>query len=459
MKQLIILFTLLILFFGCTSNGNDNNNITNPPINGDINQVIINPPVASGLVGFSELDDSKLTIQALNDLILANNSFAVDYYNKLDSSKDQSGKNIFFSPFSISTSLAMTYEGADGVTAEEMRKVLYFSENDTERRAAFANVYNNLNKSASKGNYTINIANALWNEITYPFKQSFYDTIENYYYGKSTPVDFNNAPEEQRQKINLWVENQTNKKIIELLPKNSILEDTRMVLVNAIYFKGDWNNKFDEKNTYGGEFSVNENTKKDTQMMYQKNEFNYYEDDSFQYVELPYKGEDMSMIVLLPKENYVPCGAGTNDCVNPTNNVNYNFIIPSASEITELKTKMSTQKIEVHLPKFKFRTNYQMKKDLQEMGLKEAFTNFANFSKMDEQNYIKIDEIYHQAFVEVNEEGTEAAAATAVVVIQKTSMPAPSPIFNANHPFFFYIQDNVSGEILFLGKIVDPTLE
>jgi len=389
-------------------------------------------------------------------LILANNSFAVDYYNKLDSSENQSGKNIFFSPFSISTALAMTYEGAEGITAEEMRNVFYFPKNDEERRAAFANVYNNLNKSASKENYKINIANSLWNEQTYPFKKSFYDIIEKHYYGKSIPVDFINAPEEQRQKINLWVENQTNKKIINVLPENSILDNTRMVLVNAIYFKGDWNNKFDEKNTYEGEFNINNTTKKNTQMMYQKKEFNYYEDDSFQYVELPYKGEDTSMIIILPQSLYPDCEE-FGDCYGEPH-IKYDFSIPSANELLELKTKMKPREVQIHLPKFKFNTNYQMKKDLQEMGMNEAFSNQADFSKMDEKNEVKIGEIYHQAFIEVNEKGTEAAASTVVVMIRKTSLER-NPIINANHPFAFYIQDNVSGEILFMGKIVDPTLK
>ncbi len=459
MKKIIfaMLLILLVSLFGCT-NQNQNNSNDNNQVN-DTNQIIVNPPVTSGLVGFSGLDDSELTIQALNDLILANNSFAVDYYNKLDSGKNQSGKNLFFSPFSISTALAMTYEGADGLTAQEMRNVFYFSENDDERRAAFANVYNNLNESALKGNYKINIANALWNEQTYTFKESFYDTVKNYYYGKSTPVDFINAPEEQRLKINSWVEDQTNKKIIELLPEKSILDDTRMVLVNAIYFKGDWNTQFKKEDTKENDFFVSEEETTIAQMMYQNNNFNYYENDSFQYVELPYKGGDLSMIIGLPTEIYSDCGEELTDCSTGTE-INYNFSIPNASELLEVKSKMSLEKVEIYLPKFKFNTAYKMSKDLKEMGMLQAFSNNADFSKMDERRETKIDEIYHQAFVEVNEEGTEAAAATAIVMVQTTAvMPEEKIIVNANHPFFFYIQDNVSGEILFLGKIVDPTLE
>jgi serpin B len=155
------------------------------------------------------------------------------------------------------------------------------------------------------------------------------------------------------------------------------------------------------------------------------------------------------MIVILPQLSYPQCNENENCTAMEHGRINYNFSIPTAEEILKLNTKMTKQKVEVHLPKFKFKTNYQMKNDLIEMGMKEAFTNEANFSKMDERNYVKIDQIYHQAFVEVNEEGTEAAAATAVVIVEKTSMPN-YPIINANRPFAFFIQDNVSGEILFL---------
>ncbi len=437
--KLIALFALFILIlFGCTT---------------------VNPPV--GLMGFKQLDDSKSTSEGLNELVLANNSFAVDYYNKLDSNPENVGKNILFSPFSISTAVGMTYEGADGKTAEEMRKVFYFPQDDTVRQSSFAKLFNSMNESASKGNYKLGIANALWNEKNYVFKKSFYDTVDKYYYGKSTPVDFQNAPEEQRLLINKWVEDQTQQKIKELLPKgppSSITSETRMVLVNAIYFKGDWLTKFKTENTHDLDFFVSEGAKVTVKMMNQTEKFDYFEDSNFQYVELPYKGKDMSMIIILPKNEMIVCENMEQGCnVDPGFFIEYDFNIPSAEELSLMKSKMTTTEVNASLPKFKFTAEYKMKKDLKEMGMEEAFSDFANFSKMDAANYVKIGEIYHKAFVEVNEEGTEAAAATAVVMVEKIAMDVPI-VFNANHPFAFYIQDNKTEEILFLGKVVDPTL-
>jgi serpin B len=431
--KVIALFALLILFlFGCTT---------------------VNPPV--GLMSFKQLDDSKATAEGLNELVLANNSFAVDYYNKLDSNPENNEKNIFFSPFSISTVLAMTYEGADGKTAEEMRKVFYFPADDTVRQSSFAKLYNSLNESSSKGNYSLNIANALWNEKTYEFKQSFYDTIDNHYYGKSTPVDFINTPEEQRQLINKWVEDQTNKKIIELLPTKSIKSQTVLVLTNAIYFKGDWASKFKSENTKDADFFVSEEKKITAKIMQQKEEFNYFDDGVFEYLELPYKGEDMSLIVILPKNETMDCEGMGEDCEGKDFQIKYDFSIPSVNVLSQAQSRMNKRELMVFLPKFKFESEYKLEKDFQEMGMLEAFENTANFSKMDATNNVKIDQVYHKAFVEVNEEGTEAAAATAVVMESISAMPRT---FNANHPFAFYIQDNKTGEILFLGKIVNPTL-
>lgn len=427
MKSKIIfigLILIILLLIGCTNTILPTSNL----------------PIANGLISFKALDDSQATQQGVNDLVLANNKFAIDYYNKIDT-----GKNIFFSPFSISTALAMTYEGASGKTAEEMQNVFYFPENDLERRASFAKIYNSLNNSVSKGNYDLSIANSLWAEQTYEFYQSYFDLIEKYYYGKVNNVDFVNYPEEQRQKINAWVEEQTKNKIKDLLPETppSITTETRLVLTNAIYFKGDWATKFKEENTKQEDFFVSENNIVKAQLMEQEEEFFYYKDNEFQYLELPYKGEEISMLIILP--------------LNNEGKINYDFDIPTAEQLMELKEKMFKQEVIVRIPKIKLETKYEMKKDLQEMGLREAFTNSANFSKMDPENFVRISEIYHKAFVEINEEGTEAAAATAVVIIEKTAF-VQTELFKANKPFAFIIKNN-NEEILFMGKIVDPTKE
>ena len=427
---LVVLITML-LFFGCVGQKEK-----------DGSSVMDSPLV--GLVEFKELDDSRATSEGLATLVLANNQFGVDYYNKLVNSEEQSGENVLFSPFSISTALAMTYEGADGLTAEEMRNVLYYPLDDLVRRSSFARMFNLLKESASKGDYELSVSNTLWNEKTYKFKESFYDVLDSYYYAKSTPLDFLNNPEEQRELINDWVSQNTKEKIKDILPRGSITNDTRLVLANAIYFKGDWLSEFNSRQTIQKDFFVNSEEWVSVLMMNKRGDFVYFEDEEFQYLKLPYKGGEISMVVLLPRE------------------IKTNFDIPSAKELMDLQQKMSTEDVIVDLPKFKFEAKYELKKDLIEMGLRKAFTDSADFSKMDERKAVKIDEVFHKAFIEVNEGGTEAAAATVVVAKATSAMPQPvvvePKVFNANHPFVFYIVDEVGGEILFMGRVVNPNL-
>lgn len=425
MKKIIFFVLLFASFFlmGCVKN--DEGLLTPPTTQPDV------------FYNFKKLDDSKATSEGLNLIVTANNQFGVDYYNELN---QDINKNILFSPFSISTALAMIYEGADGLTAKEMREVLYYPENDLIRRSSFAKMYNLLNDEFSLNNhYELSVSNTLWNEKIYDFKKSFYDVIDEYYYASSTPVDFINYPEKQRLLINEWVERNTRYKIKNILPEESITDETKMVLANAIYFKGSWLSEFDSKQTTQKDFFVDNEEKVSVLMMRKEEELNYFEDEEFEYLELPYKGENISMVVLLPKE------------------ITTNFYIPLAKELMDLNKKMSKEKIIVDLPKFKFEAEYKLKEDLIKMGMREAFTDFANFSKMDEKNFVKIDEVYHKAFIEVNEEGTEAAASTVVVVVQKTSITKPN-FFNANHPFAFYIQNKTTGEILFLGRVSNPNL-
>jgi serpin B len=397
---------------------------------------------------FKQLDDSKATTEGVNDLVLGNNQLTLDLYKKFDSSS----KNVFFSPFSISTALSMTYEGAAGKTAEEMRSVLHLQENDITRQSSFAKIFNKMNADASSGNYVFNLANAIWMEKTYVFDGNFTNILQNYYYGKITNVDFKNTPDASRLEINSWVNEQTKAKIKEILPTDSIQSDTKLVLTNAIYFKGDWATKFKKENTMEKEFLFSNfdspENKIPVQMMSQTAKFKYFEDGNFQYLKMPYKGDKLSMLVMLPVifHDYDAYTDAVYDYKQ--------FDLPSAEEISSVTNRMQEKELLVSIPKFEFETEYTLKDTLLGMGMVEAFDNKANFSRMDPANFLKIDQIYHDAYVKVDEEGTEAAAATAVVMVVKSAMPSS---FNANHPFAFAIVDNETGLILFMGKVVDPT--
>jgi serpin B len=381
-------------------------------------------------------DDSQATTENVINVVNNNNQFALELYSEL---KDQ-GDNVFFSPYSIATALAMTYEGARGQTAEEMQSVLHFPENDIIRRSSYARIHNLINKKDKE--YTLNSANALWAQENYPFLEDYTNTVEQYYAGKSTNLDFVGETEKSRQTINNWIEEQTNNKIKDLIPPGSINSLTRLVLTNAVYFKGDWVLKFDKRKTRDAPFKITPERTVQVKMMGltgQKARFNYafFPENELQIIELPYKGEELSMIILLPKEG------GMADLEESL----------TVENLNQWKSRMHETKIDVYMPKFKFETRYFLPNPLSKMGMPTAFQwPGADFSGMDGTNNLYISNVIHQAYVEVHEEGTEAAAATAVVV----GITGLANQFRADHPFIFMIQERQTGGILFLGKVVDP---
>ncbi|MFH1584157.1 MAG: serpin family protein [Actinomycetota bacterium] len=377
-------------------------------------------------------DDSKATEEGVETVINANNQFTLDLYLKF---KDEE-ENIFFSPYSISTALVMTYEGARGKTAEEMRSVFYFPEDDDMRRYSFARIYNQINKKDKK--YKLHTANALWTQIDYSFLDEYLDVVEKYYAGKATNLDFVNETEKSRKTINSWVEEKTNNKIKNLIPAGILDAETRLVLTNAIYFKGTWLLQFNKEYTRQEDFRVSpEKTVKVDMMSLTDEEFNYAETEELQILELLYEGEDLSMLIILPKENDL-------------NSLEDSF---SLEKLSELRNSLGVQKVDIYIPKFKFETKYFMVKTLKEMGMPTAFSMDADFSGMDGATDLFIANVIHQAFVDVNEEGTEAAAATGVVMELKAAMPT---VFRADHPFIFMIQERETGNILLLGRVIDP---
>jgi serpin B len=387
-----------------------------------------------------EVNDSGYTLEGIQEVSNANNQFAMDMYFDLSKTNTE---NLFFSPYSIYSALAMTYEGANGATAEEMKNVFYFPENNILRPNSAA-IYNIINKKEKS--YELRTGNALWAQKEFSFLPEYFNLIEKYYGGKAVNLDFINELEKSRLTINDFILKQTNYKIKDLLQQNDLTDDTKLVLTNAIYFKGDWKYEFDKKDTMDLNFKVNSNNiiKIPTMIMSPEDKkFNYFENDLLQIIELPYKDNELSMLVLLPKDN-----------------VSSLEKVLSYAKLNEWKKSMTQKEVsKINLPKFKFDTRYYLQNNLSDMGMPTAFSrSAADFSKMNGDTRLMISKVIHQAFVSVDEKGTEAAAATAVIMIAK-SMPNPvaNIIFNADHPFIFIIQENETNEILFLGRMVNPS--
>jgi serpin B len=371
------------------------------------------------------------------DVIEENNRFAINLYSQY---KSEEG-NIFFSPFSISTAMAMVYEGAEGKTAKEIKSVFGFPKYDNSRRNQYSTLLSEINKKDKK--YTLNTANALWAEQDFNFLDNYLTTVEKYYGGKTTNLDFKNDWEASRLIINNWVEDKTNNKIKDLFPEGSINPLTRLVLTNAIYFKAEWLKQFDADKTRDMNFRVNPDKSIKVPMMQRtdgKSIFNYTQNKDLQILEMPYAGEDLSMLILLPFNNDIEV-------------LENSFTI---EKLTEWKKSLRKRRVKIYIPKFKFETKYFLKETLGDLGMPTAFTNLADFSGMTGTKELEIDKVIHQAFIEVNEEGTEAAAATGIAMVVK-SIPPPTPIFKADHPFIFIIQQNETGNILFMGRVNNPT--
>ncbi|MBL8798361.1 MAG: serpin family protein, partial [Planctomycetia bacterium] len=367
-------------------------------------------------------------------LVQGNNQFAFDLYGRLRQEKG----NLFLSPYSISTALGMTSAGARKDSLTQMEKTLRFPVEQTRLHPAFGALLRDT--KAGKG-YQLSVANALWCQVNYPFHDDFLKVNETYYGGKPTGLEFRKT-EEARQTINTWVEKQTQDKIKELLKPNVLDADTRLVLTNAIYFKGDWADKFDKKLTQDQPF-LTSSAKVPVPLMRRNGDYKYLDGGSFQALELPYANKELSMLVFLPKK------------VDGLAEFEQTL---SAEKLQTWQGQMRQREVRVFLPRFKMTAEFKLNNVLQALGMSDVFDKGrSNLSGITNAEQLYITAAIHKAFVDVNEEGTEAAAATAVL-IAPTSAPLvqPPPEFRADHPFFFVIRDNRSGSILFAGRLVEP---
>jgi len=365
-----------------------------------------------------------------------NTEFALELYSRLKETKE----NLFFSPYSISAAIAMTYAGAKGDTEKQMAETLHFTLKEESLHAAFSELQNRLNKGGKKGTYELSIANALWRQQGYTFLEKFTELLERNYGAGLKEVDFKEATEAARGIINQWVEKETHDKIKELLKPGVLNEMTRMVLTNAIYFKGLWESQFKEERTKPLPFTLLNNEKTEVPMMYQSKKFRCAEYDNIQILELPYKGNDISMFILLPVKS------------NGLKNLEELLSSERLKEWLQ-RDNMPETEVSVYLPKFRLTSEFSLKDVLKSMGMADVFSTAADFSGMTGKKDLFISEVIHKAFVDVNEEGTEAAAATAVIMTRGMSR---TTLFRADHPFIFMICDNPSGSILFLGRVINP---
>ncbi|XP_078395627.1 leukocyte elastase inhibitor-like isoform X1 [Cetorhinus maximus] len=379
----------------------------------------------------------------MEDLSKANCQFTLDLFKKLIE-KNQAG-NIFFSPFSISTALAMVYLGAKGNTASQMAKALHFDQVG-DVHSGFQKLQLDINQADVS--YLLKVANRLYGEKSYNFLEEFCKSTVKFYGAEMTAVDFQAAADETRQEINKWVEAQTEGKIQDLLIQGSLNSNTRLVLVNAIYFKGSWAEKFDEQNTKEMPFRLNKNESKPVKMMYQEEEFLFCDNPELKIkvLELPYVGNDLSMIILLP-DDIMDDSTGLKQLEKA-------LTFEKLQEWT-LTNRMRKMNVHVRLPKFKLEDEYELSSPLSSLGMQDLFeVSRADLSGMSGARDLSMSKVVHKSFVEVNEEGTEAAAATAVVIrCQSYTMPQR---FIADHPFLFFIRHNKSNNILFFGRYTSP---
>ena len=400
--------------------------------------VIVQNQPYSDIIGDDIIPDDEGPIPVGNLTFQdAVNSFSFKIFEELF---EEDNNNLFISPYSIFTALAMTYEGAKGETAEEMADVLHVEQDNESFHLYMKTLYDVLN--IQNIDYNISTANALWVKKNLQLLEEYLNIIREFYGGDATEVDYSN-PSESAAIINQWVENQTNGLIKDLITEDMINPLTALILTNAIYFKGIWKTQFDPENTTNRPFETAAGTSVEAETMTLVNtydRFYYAENDDMQLLELPYAGDDISMMIFLPKINDIASFVNTIDI----------------EMFSTLKASMIERKVDIYLPKFEVETQYVLKENLMNLGMTIPFTENADFSLITGSKELFISNVIHKAFIDVNEEGTEAAAATAVVM-ETTANGGSNIVFDCNHPFLYLIYHKQTGTILFMGSITDPT--
>lgn len=446
LKSLVIVLTMILC--GCqtelTTTPNNTSDLqipTSEPVQQPVELKLTSKYLNSPLPRQTVLLQSD---QQLDNFVQANNEFALAIFQQLRS--ENPGQNMIFSPHSILFALAMTYAGAGGQTADEMRTVLGINQDDL----SFHQNWNTLDIwlatrtkeiQANSPDYMLRLTNAVWAQQDYPFNSSYLDLLSSYYGSGLHTIDFSGFPEPSRLEINNWVAENTSQKIIELIPEGAIKPLTRMVLVNAIYLNAPWKQAFNSEFTTKQSFFKLDQQVVDVNMMEKTINLPYLVTDQVSMVEIPYIGDDLAMVLLMPESK------------------SYDSFVSALDEsmIADLISQETWGEVELKIPRFKAENKFQLNNVLGKMGMKQAFDpNLADFSAMAEGNNLYIDQVIHQAVIAVDEAGTEAAAATAVIILGKGFNLSEPQKITFDHPFLFFIRDTKSGSILFLGQILNP---
>ena len=392
-----------------------------------------NPSTPKTDKNYIAADDSASTPEGVKQVVNANNQFAIELYQQINKQAKQAENNVFFSPYSLSTAMAMLYAAAEGETKQQIQKTFHYPAPAILNPNSAA-LYNQFNKP--NPNYDLSTVNDLWMRQGLSPNQTYLDTVQRYYGGKVTTLDFKNSTETSRRIINKTIAKHTQQMIPELLSSGSIKPSTAAVLTNAVYFKGDWNSAF--AGSYKSDFIDYDGNDSAVKMMTKTANFGYTEDEKVKVLNLPYKGDDLSMIVILPQSK------GKLAMQALVNNL-------SADQIGQWTHNMKIKAVDLQLPKFKMEQDYKMDGLLAEMGMPIAFDSRADFSLFNDEQSLAVDSIIHKAVVEVDEKGTVAAAATSIVPVVVSANYDVE--FNANRPFIFMIKDNKTDAILFLGQV------
>ena len=411
-------------------------------------EVTVTEPTDETLTGTAASNPASASENAVNSLVHGNTAFGLTLLSSL--AADAPGENQFFSPYSVSIALAMTYAGARGETRDQMYDTLRFPLGGDSLHAAFGKTDEKIESTAERANsdpdegtpFELTTANAIWGQTGYPWRDDFLGTLRTYYGAGLHVCDFEQHAEESRKTINDWAAEKTNNKIENLLPNGALAAMARLVLTDAIYFKATWADTFSKRLTKSKPFTTLDGTNVRVPMMSQSGSFPYAEVDGHQLIELPYVGNEVGMAVILPKE-------GTFS--------EYTDSL-TADRLATILDEMETTEGTVSLPKFTVKSSFKLKETLSTLGMERAFSSNADFGGMADlektRESLEIGDVFHKSYIDVDEKGTEAAAATAVTVVD-TSAPMNPFEMVVDRPFLFLIRHEPTGTTLFLGRIVD----